>query len=90
MHEMLRHPAVAVTAILAGLLLLLSLVGAITFLAYTGKGTEALTGAIVVPLIGVLVSFANRLAKIEKNTNGTNTRLLDAALPTPASPDVTQ
>lgn len=66
--------AVAITAMIAGTVIAVAFVAAVTFLAYTGKGTEALTGAGMLGLITALVSLYQRtkaqdtkLDKIERH-----------------------
>lgn len=75
---MLNNPWVAaLTVFMAGLVVLAAL-GAITYLAHEGRGTEAI-GALILGVLGLVIG---RLRKIESQTNGTTSRLLDAALPT--------
>jgi len=73
---MLAHPAVAFAAVIGATLVVLGALAGIVFLAYNGKGTEAI-GAL---LLGVLGLVLGRLRKIDHQTNGTTSRLLDAAL----------
>lgn len=81
LRAMLSRPSVVITLALCVTAVILSFVGAITYLAATGKGTEALGALVIVPVIGFMVTTIGRLSKIEKATNGTTTRLLDHALP---------
>lgn len=90
---MLQRPSVLITAILAAAFTVVSFVAAITFLAYNGRGTEALAAAVITPVIGLLVAILNRQSRLESQTtqiqhqtNGTTGRLLDAVLPTPTDP----
>lgn len=92
---MLERPAVAITAIVAATLLLLSFVSALTFLAYTGHSTETLAFVIITPVVGLLVALLRKMGRIEEKasqiqhqTNGNTSRLLDAVLP--AQPDTNQ
>lgn len=74
---MLRHPGVMIAAIAGATLVLLSAIAGIVILAYAGKGTEAV-GALLLGVLGLVLA---QLQKIKHQTNGTTTRLLDAALP---------
>jgi hypothetical protein len=71
-RDMLMRPAVAITAIVAGTLLAVSFLAAVTFLAYTGKGTEALTGAGMIGLITVIAGLYQKVKNVEKHTVPTN------------------
>ena len=71
------HPVVLGVAIVCATFVLLGALGGIVYLAYAGKGTEAV-GAL---LLGVLGLVLGQLQKIKHQTNGTTSRLLDAALP---------
>lgn len=79
-YEMLRHPAVACMAIVGATLVLMSFVGAVTFLAYSGKSPEALGFIVITPLFGLLTAVLINVRHVKDQTNGTQTRLLDAAL----------
>lgn len=57
---MLQRPAVLITAMLCVTWVLTALVSGIVYLAATGKGTEALIGAVVAPLVGALVAVLTR------------------------------
>lgn len=63
---MLTRPWVAVAVIVAATWLVTLFVAALVFLAYNGLGTEALTAAVVTPLVAVLVAQSQRLSRIEK------------------------
>lgn len=76
---MWERPSVVITAILCGTLILVTGLLGIVFLAYNGKGTEAI-GALI---LGVLGFIYGKLRKVEHQTNGITTRALDAALPPP-------
>lgn len=65
---MLMRPAVAITAIVAGTILAVAFLAAVTFLAYTGKGTEALTGAGMIGLISVVAGLYQKIKNVEKHT----------------------
>ena len=79
--NMLRHPIVAGLAVFMAGLVVLGAIGSITFLAFNGKGTEAI-GGLVLGILGLVLGRINgRLHKIDAQTNGTTSRLLDAALP---------
>jgi len=89
---MFSRTSVVVTAIVAGTLVILSFVGALTFLAYKGKATETLAFVLIAPIVGLLIALTRKMAKLEQQaaqiqhqTNGTTTRLLDAALPSSQS-----
>jgi hypothetical protein len=66
---MLTRPSIAITAIVAVTFLVLGFVGAVVFLVWHDKSTEALTFAIVTPLVGVLVSVLNRVRSIENKVD---------------------
>jgi uncharacterized protein YqgC (DUF456 family) len=66
---MLSSPPVVITAIIAVTLVLVSFVAAVTFLAYAGKSTEALTLAVVGPIIGILASMAARVKSTERKVD---------------------
>lgn len=66
---MLSRTAVAVTAIISATLVVLAFVAALTFLAWSGKGTEALTVALVTPVVAVLVSILQRVKTVERRTD---------------------
>lgn len=90
---MLDRTSVIITAIIATAAVLMAFVAGLVVLALNGHSTEALTLAVVGPVIGVMVAFVNRLsalkeqvAQVQHNTNGTTHRLLDAVLPTPTDP----
>jgi hypothetical protein len=85
-REMLRHPGVAATAIVMIGLVVLSFVGAVVFLSYNEKPTEAIGLLVITPVIGLLLALLNKLHTVQQQTNGTTNRLLDAALPAPAAP----
>jgi uncharacterized protein YqgC (DUF456 family) len=72
MRTMLQNPWVAVTAIVAGLVVVLAFVSAMVFLAYSGRSTEALTAAVVGPIVGALVNMHNKLSRIEKVVDANN------------------
>lgn len=62
---MLQHPVVAGIAIVMATLVTLSGVGAITLLAFNGKGTEAV-GGLLLGILGLVLGRINgRLHKID-------------------------
>lgn len=65
LRAMLQHRSVAITLILCGTALIALMIGAVVFLSANGYGTEALVGAIVIPLVTALVNQANRLKQLE-------------------------
>jgi len=74
LREAMGDRAVAITAFVVGGILAALFVVCVTFLAYTGKGSEALTGAGMIGLITALVALYQRtkaqdgkLDKIEKH-----------------------
>ncbi len=84
---MFERTSVVISAIVAVTLMVLSFVSALTFLAYKGKTTETLAFVVITPIVGLLVAVLRKLSKVEQQaaqiqhqTNGTTTRLLDAAL----------
>ena len=56
---------VVLAAIVAGTLIILAFIAALTFLAWQDRGTEALTVALVTPVVGVLVSILQRVKATE-------------------------
>jgi len=76
LREMFRTPGVLVAAIIASMFVLLGALTAITILALNDHGTEAIGGL----LLGILGLVVGQLRGIQRQTNGTQTRLLDAAL----------
>jgi len=62
----MTSPGVLKTVIICVTLLISLFVGAIVFLAWSGHSTEALTTAIVTPLIAVLVNQTSRLRQLEQ------------------------
>jgi len=75
--NMLRNPWVACVAMVCATLIILGAVGGIVFLAYNGRGTEAI-GALVLGVLGLVLG---RIRAVQQQTNGHMTRVLDAALP---------
>ena len=74
---MLKHPAVAVAALLCGTVVALAVLGIAGWLLYAGKDAVAIF-TFVNGILGAWILV--KLRGVEKNTNGTNTRLLDVAL----------
>jgi hypothetical protein len=64
---MLQHHGLAVVVAVTWLVTLF--VAAIVFLAYHGLGTEALTAAVIAPIVGLLVSVSSRLGRIERQVS---------------------
>lgn len=81
---MLRTPAVAVAAIVGGTVVGLGMLAVIGVLLYAGKDTTALLTLVNLVLTGgsmaKIYSVAAKAERIESNTNGTTTRLMDHAL----------
>lgn len=77
---MIRHPGVAIVALLCATVTVCAALSGIVFLAYTGNGTEAV-GGLVLGLVGLVLG---KLGAVQRQTNGHMTRVLDAALPPPA------
>ena len=71
--SMFERPAVMITAIIGGTLVMLCALGAIVFLAAHGKATDAI-GILVLGVLGVLWG---KIRKIETQTDGTQTKLID-------------
>lgn len=90
--EMMQSRSVMVTLIICGTVLGLALLSVIGVLLYFGKDTAAL-----LTLVNVFITAANltktygverRTSRIEAQTNGTQTRLMDHALgPQPTKPE---
>ena len=66
---MLTRPSIAVAAIVAATFVVLGFVTAIVLLALNDKSTEALTFAVVTPIIGMLVSVMGRVRSIESKVD---------------------
>lgn len=66
---MLASPRVAIAAIIAVTVVIVAFVASVVFLVWHDKSTEALTFAIVTPLVGVLVSVLNRVRSIESKVD---------------------
>jgi len=66
---MLTRPSIAVAAIAAATFVVLGFVTAIVLLALNDKSTEALTFAVVTPIIGMLVSVMGRVRSIESKVD---------------------
>lgn len=64
-REMLNNPKVAMTLIIAVTVVVLSFVAGLVVLAWHGRSTEALTVAVVTPLIAALVSVMQRMKSTE-------------------------
>ena len=74
---MLDRPAVAVTAIVAGLVAFLAILAGVVFLTYAGKSTEAITGmlggsllVLVMNLRGKINELHNAVQKVDQQTTG--------------------
>lgn len=57
LRDAMNDRAVAITALIAGALVAVVFLAGAVFLAYTGKGTDALTGAGMIGLVTALVSL---------------------------------
>ena len=81
---MLKHPGVMVAAIICGTILGLGLIGVLGLLLWAGKDTAALltlVNALVSAMIYAKVRNVDaRATRIEAQTNGATTRLMDHAL----------
>jgi len=64
----MNRPSVMITAIVCGMVTVLGFVAAVTFLAYTGRGTEALAAAVITPVLGLLLTISNRQKQITAQT----------------------
>lgn len=64
-RAMLRDWRVAITLIVAATVILLAFIAAVVFLAWQGRSTEALTAAIVAPVVGALVALLRRLGSLD-------------------------
>ena len=96
--EIMRNPKIAMTAIIAGTVVIVSLIVGLVYLA--AKGAEAST---LLSLVGTLVGTVNlvmlaqtktsvskdtaavhdKIAQLQEQTNGTQTKLIDAAIAAP-------
>ncbi len=70
---MLDRPSVMITALLVGGAVMLGALGAIVYLAQLGRSTDAI-GVLVLGVLGVVWG---KLRKVEAQTNGTTTKLID-------------
>lgn len=70
------HPVTQALMVVVAGLVVLGALGAVTYLAATGKGTEAI-GALLLGLVGLVLG---RLRTVERNTNGTTSKLIDHAI----------
>lgn len=66
---MWQRPAVLVTALLCATFVVSLFVVALALLAYSGHSTEALTAAVVIPIVSLLVNVSRRLSNIERTVN---------------------
>ena len=64
---MLNRPSVAITAIVAGSLIVVAFLSAVVFLAYNDKGTEVLTGAGMIGLVTALATLYQKLKTVERH-----------------------
>lgn len=62
----MRDRAVVITMIICVTLMILGFVGALVYLAVSGHSSEALTAAVIGPLVGVLVGQMTRLKSLEQ------------------------
>jgi hypothetical protein len=87
MNEVLQRTAVVITFVVAGTLIIMSVLAGIVVLSFTGHGTEAiaaLSASLVVPLLGALWG---KITAVQHQTNSTNTTLLRAVMSSPALPN---
>ena len=63
--DALKRTPVLITAILCATFVVTIFVGSIVYLVYAGKSTEALTGAVIAPLIAILATMGSRLRRVE-------------------------
>ena len=66
-RAMLNRPSVAITAIVAGSLIVVAFLSAVVFLAYNDKGTEVLTGAGMIGLVTALATLYQKLKTVERH-----------------------
>lgn len=66
---MLTRPSIAIAAIAAATFVVVAFVTAIVILAVNDKSTEALTFAVVTPVVGMLVSVMGRVRSIESKVD---------------------
>lgn len=66
---MLQDRTVAIAAIIAGAFVVLGFVAALVFLAWQDKSTEALTAAVVTPVVATLVSLMSRARRTEEKVD---------------------
>lgn len=71
-RAMLNRPAVAITAIVAGLVAFLAVLGGVVLLAYYGKSTEAITGLLGGSLLALVINIRSKVndlhAKVDQTT----------------------
>ncbi len=82
--RLMKSPAVAVTLIIVGGVLGLGLLGVFGFLVYVQRDTSSILNLVNLLLtsgaLAKVYSVSAKTDRIEKNTNGAQTRLLDHAL----------
>jgi purine-cytosine permease-like protein len=79
-----RYPtSVIVTGILVGGFITVCLIVGLVILAATGHSTEAITSFFGAGNLGALIYLIARLRSIEQNVNGTQNKLIDAAIKSP-------
>lgn len=65
-EAMTRSTSVLITMIVCVTAVVLATLGALVYLAVTGKSAEVLVAAVVGPLVGALVSLVSRVKAVEK------------------------
>jgi len=80
---MLMRPAVLVTALICATAAVLALIGGIVFLAFTGHGTDALTNYFNLAQLAGLVYAIGKIKSVERQTNGTQSKMVDAIIKSP-------
>jgi hypothetical protein len=76
-RAMLTRPSIAIAAIIAITVVIVAFVGAIAFLVWHEKSTEALTLVVVGPFMAALVAVMSRLRSIESKVDTVNTSSTD-------------
>lgn len=82
-RAMFTRPAVLITAIICMTVVVLSALGGTVYLAANGHGTEAILSLVGALNLGGIVAIWQKVRSVEANTNGTMTKLTDAAIKSP-------
>lgn len=69
LRAMMDRTSVAVTAIIAATVVVLAFVAALVYMVREGLPTEALTLAVIGPLIGILVSISSRVKETARKVD---------------------